>query len=227
MSVVVDYPVCLRLRGRRVLVVGAGVVAAQRVAGLLEAGAVVTVVAEEVRAGVSLQASPQIRVIERAFVDSDVDDAELVFVAINDAEVSAHIVAVARARGLLVNAADIPALCDFTLPSVGRDGPITVAVSTSGRAPALARRLKDLLMAQVPKRHGDVIRVVHALRRRLPSGPARMQFIRCVVDGDVGAALLAGERRRAFALLRDQLEHVDGPRSSDTSFTSTTHKVSL
>jgi precorrin-2 dehydrogenase/sirohydrochlorin ferrochelatase len=235
----VDYPVCLRLQDRRVLVVGAGFVATQRIAGLLDAGAIVTVVAPDVRDSVWALACERLTIIQRPFVDADIDEAQIVFVAVNDLDVSVHVTAIARARGLLVNAADIPPLCDFSLPAVGRDGPITVAVSTSGQAPALARRLKDLLMAQIPARHGEVIRVVRALRRAMPAGPARMQFIRGVVDGDIGAALLSGQRRRAFALLRRALSTAapaapaapatpatPAEHASLTSFTSTTVEVS-
>lgn len=201
-----DYPVCLRLGGRRVLLVGGGEVAGQRLQALVDAGAVVVVVAPELSAGVAtILLSHPVRWEAREFVAGDLDDVAIVFVATDDKDVSIQVAQLARARGLWINTADIPELCDFTLPAVGRRGPVVVAVSTTGTAPAVARRLRDELTGHVGHRHLGLIRVVQTLRRRLPAGPSRMKFIRGVIDGDVGSALLRGDRRGAFRRLREAL----------------------
>jgi precorrin-2 dehydrogenase/sirohydrochlorin ferrochelatase len=201
-----DYPVCLQLRGRRVVVVGGGDVAAGRVVGLAAAGARVVVVSPDVVAGIAALVDAGVVIHEaRVAVASDVDGAGVVFVAPDDEAVSVAVAAAARARGVLVNTADVKGLCDFTLPSVGRRGPITVAVSTSGEAPALARALRQTLTAQVSRRHEALARVIGFLRRRLPRGPARMRLLSSVVDGDAGALLLSGDRRAAFRALRKAL----------------------
>ncbi len=201
-----DYPVCLRLAGRRVLVVGGGVVARSRVGALHDAGAIVTVVAPTVDPAI---AALPVACVRRLFLASDLDDQSLVFIATDDLSVSRRVHTLAHTRGLFVNTADVPELCDFTLPAVHRSGAITIAVSTSGHAPAVASRVRDVLAKALPKTSRHLVTVVAALRKSLPAGPARMAHLRDVVHGDVGSAILYGDRharRRAFARLRDRNE---------------------
>lgn len=178
----VDYPVCLRLAGRAVLVVGGGAVATARVQGLLGAGASVRVVALE--ASDELRAAAErgeLRLERRGFAAADLDGAMLVVAAVDDPRVSAQVASAARARGVLCTVADRPALCDFTMPSVGRRGPITVAVSTSGKAPALAARLRRRFEAQLGADDVAIANGVETLRGYLPAGPARMRLLRGLV----------------------------------------------
>ncbi len=200
----VDYPVCLRLGGRPVLVVGGGVVAGQRAAGLHEAGARVTVVAPEVGEAVAeLVARGAVRWERRVFREEDLAGQALVCVATDDRTVSERAAAAARALGVWVNTADVPPLCDFTLPSVGRQGPITVAVSTTGAAPALARRLKNEFMARLGPHHEALARMIERLRRTLPSGPRRMRMLSRLVEGSAGDKLLDGRRLEGLAEVRE------------------------
>ena len=129
------YPVSLLVAGRHCLVVGGGAVAARKVGGLLDAGAVVHVVARRV--------GPEVRALgasweERDFAAEDLAGARLAFAATDDPAVNAAVLAAGEAAGVWVNAADDPANCSFTLPAVVRRGPVTVAVSTGGHSPALA-----------------------------------------------------------------------------------------
>lgn len=129
------YPVSLLVAGRHCLVVGGGAVAARKVGGLLDAGAVVHVVARRV--------GPEVRALgasweERDFAAEDLAGARLAFAATDDPAVNAAVLAAGEAAGVWVNAADDPANCSFTLPAVVRRGPVTVAVSTAGHSPALA-----------------------------------------------------------------------------------------
>jgi siroheme synthase-like protein len=135
------YPIFLDLEGVRVLVVGAGPVAARKVAGLAAAGAMVRVVAIDVSPSLDRAAVAELR--ERAFAPADLDGVRLVVTATGRADVDAAVAAAATAAGVWVNAADQPADCSFILPAVARNGPLTVAVSTGGASPALARRLRD------------------------------------------------------------------------------------
>jgi siroheme synthase-like protein len=136
-----DYPVYLDLREVPVLVVGAGPVAARKVAGLAAAGARVRVVAPSVSAALDRALVAELR--ERPFEPADLDGVRLVVTATGSHEVDAAVAAAATAAGLWVNAADRPADCSFILPAIARNGPLTVAVSTGGASPALARRLRD------------------------------------------------------------------------------------
>jgi precorrin-2 dehydrogenase / sirohydrochlorin ferrochelatase len=135
------YPVFLALDGVPVLVVGAGPVAARKVAGLAEAGAAVRVVAADV--GPDLDRDLVAELHQRPYEPGDLDGVRLVMTATGDPDVDASVAADATAAGIWVNAADQPADCTFILPAVARNGSLTVAVSTDGSSPALARRLRD------------------------------------------------------------------------------------
>jgi siroheme synthase-like protein len=137
------YPVILDLHDVPVLVVGGGRIGARKAEGLVAAGAVVRLVAREVSEYVAATGVAEVR--ERAFEVADLDDMRLVVTATGDAVVDAEVSAVARARGIWTNAADQPIDCEFILPAVARVGRVTVAVSTDGASPALARELRNLL----------------------------------------------------------------------------------
>jgi len=135
------YPVYLDLGGVAVLVVGAGPVAAGKVRGLAAAGAVVRVVAPEVSPSLDLDAVGELH--QRPFRRSDLDGVRLVLTATGRPDVDAEVAAAAAAAGIWVNAADQPEDCSFILPAIARSGPLSIAVSTGGASPALARRLRD------------------------------------------------------------------------------------
>ncbi|MBM7115493.1 precorrin-2 dehydrogenase/sirohydrochlorin ferrochelatase family protein [Archangium primigenium] len=203
MSTPVDFPVCLRLEGKRVLLVGAGKIADERGQQLVDAGARVRLVAPEVSPRLrQLADAGRLELRERRWSPEDLDAQHLVFVATDDTEVSHRVAAEARARGLWVNTADVPDLCDFTLPSVGRRGPLVVAVSSSGQAPALARLLRERFVAQVEPGHVQLARLSGWLRKRLPRGAARMRLLKQLVEGEAGVLWLRGERRAAWAQVR-------------------------
>ena len=102
--------------------------------------------------------------------------------------------------------ADEPDLCDFTLPSIGRRGSITVAVSTNGLAPALARHLRQRLVDEISLHHVQLARLSGWLRGRLPRGAGRSRLLRLLVEEDIGGLLVKGQRRAAWARLRAELE---------------------
>ena len=156
-----DYPVYLDLRGVPVLVVGAGPVAARKVDGLVAAGAVVTVVAVEVSPALDRSVVANLR--EGTFEPGDLAGMRLVITATGRADVDAEVAAAATAAGIWVNAADQPADCSFILPAIARRGPLTVAVSTGGASPALARRLRDRAGALLTD---EVVALAHDLQAR-------------------------------------------------------------
>ncbi|MFV0307195.1 MAG: bifunctional precorrin-2 dehydrogenase/sirohydrochlorin ferrochelatase [Desertimonas sp.] len=135
------YPVVLDLRDVAVLVVGAGAVAARKVAGLARAGARVRVVASDVPTDFDRTVVTEVR--ERPYRPDDLDGVRLVITVTGDAGVDAAVAADADARGIWVNAADQPADCSFILPAIARRGRLSIAISTDGSSPALARRLRD------------------------------------------------------------------------------------
>ncbi|MGC4118819.1 MAG: bifunctional precorrin-2 dehydrogenase/sirohydrochlorin ferrochelatase [Myxococcales bacterium] len=133
-------------RGRRVVVVGAGEVAERRVRALLDAGARVTLVAPEASAGLArLARQGRLGWERRRYREGDLRGAFVAFAASDDRDANRAVAAEARRRGILVNAADDPGACDFTMPAVARSGPVCVAVSTGGTSPTLAQHLRDAL----------------------------------------------------------------------------------
>ncbi len=141
------FPAFLKLSGRPVLVVGAGPVAASKLSGLLDAGAVVTVVAPEVRPEIVARG---VRLERRPFEERDLDGAFLV-VAAATPEVNRAVSVAAEARGLFVNAVDDPQNASLYLGGVVRRGGVTLAVSTDGIAPALAGLLREALEVVLPE----------------------------------------------------------------------------
>jgi precorrin-2 dehydrogenase/sirohydrochlorin ferrochelatase len=207
MSTHVDFPVCLRLQGKRVLLVGAGNIADERSQQLVDAGARLLVVAPGISPAIRhLARQGRLELAERPYAPGDVRGHHVVFVATDDRRVSQAVADEARALGIWVNTADVPELCDFTLPSVGRRGPLVVAVSSSGHAPALARHLRRQFLAQVQPGHVRLARLSGWLRKRLPGGPARMRLLKQLVEGEAGELLVRGQRRAAWARVRAALE---------------------
>jgi uroporphyrin-III C-methyltransferase / precorrin-2 dehydrogenase / sirohydrochlorin ferrochelatase len=150
-------PSFLRVGGRKVVLVGGGTVAAAKHATLVAAGAVVTVVAPQVRAELR---TPGTTIVERGFVPEDLDGAWFA-VAAATPEVNRAVLEAALPRRLFVNAADDPPAATAFAGSVARRGPITIAVSTAGTAPALAALLREGLEALLP---ADLDRWIEASR---------------------------------------------------------------
>jgi uroporphyrin-III C-methyltransferase/precorrin-2 dehydrogenase/sirohydrochlorin ferrochelatase len=143
----VVYPVFLKLRGRRVLLVGGGSVAASKLDGLLAAGAVVTVVAPEIDPALQ---RPGVTLHRRSFEPADLDETWWV-VAAAPPDVNRRVQAVAESKQVFVNAVDDPAHATAYLGSIVRRDDVTVAISTGGRAPALAALLREALDAWLPE----------------------------------------------------------------------------
>jgi precorrin-2 dehydrogenase / sirohydrochlorin ferrochelatase len=176
------YMACLDLRGKDCLVVGGGRVATEKVHGLLDCEAKVTVVAPQVDD--DLRRLP-VRVERREFRRSDVVGRFLVIAATNIRSVNAEVSDVAGERSTLCNVADDPELCSFILPAIVRRDPIVVGVSTGGASPALAQRLRSEIAGLVGPEHAELARRLRSLRpwakRELPTYEARRDFFESVV----------------------------------------------
>ena len=143
------FPMFLKLEGRQCLVVGAGKVGEPKIAGLLETGAHIRVVA--------LDASPVVREWSRSgmidlelrpFIADDLEGAFLVVVATNSRSLNERVYREAERRRVLCNVVDVPDLCDFFYPAVVRRGDLQIAVSTAGQSPSLAQKIRQQLEKQ-------------------------------------------------------------------------------
>ena len=162
------YPVNLLVRDRRVVVVGAGRIAARKIEPLLDAGAGVEVVSPEAGAEVRAWAAAGRLVLrERPFAPADLEGAWLALTATDDPAVNAAVTAAGEAGRVWVNSADDPANCSFTLMSVIRRGDLVVSVGTGGRSPALAAQLRKQLTEEIGPEYETLLEVLSEAREAL------------------------------------------------------------
>ena len=159
------YPVYLDLRGRRVLVVGGGVVAARKIERLVPTGAAVTVVAPT--AVPAIAERDDVRWHRRPYQQGEVAGYRLAFTCTGELEVDAQVFADGEASGVWVNSADDIDNCSFILPAVARRGPLSVSVSTQGISPALASWLRSRFGRELDDGAEELVRLLSAARAEL------------------------------------------------------------
>lgn len=207
-------PVFWRLTGRQVLVLGAGQVAKRKAELLIAAGAHLLVVAPSCCDDLAhLLRAGQDRFIAGHFEAALLDDVVMAIGATDDMAANRALHAEAQARHIPVNVVDCPALCDFIFPAIIDRDPLLVAVSSSGRAPVLARWLRAKLESELPARLGDVASLLGAfrakLRDKLPTIGARRLFWEQVLAGPVLEKTLAGQNELARAQLEELVAQAD------------------
>lgn len=186
------YPVFLDLHDVQVLVVGGGPVGARKAAGLAAAGARVRLVATEVSDHVDPATVEEIHA--RPFDDADLDGMRLVVTATGVDTVDAAVSAAARARGIWTNAADQPIDCEFILPAIARRGRVTVAVSTDGASPALARELRNVIDAFLTDAIGELAETLAAERSAIRASGASTEDVDWTERVRAGIAEAVGGR---------------------------------
>ncbi len=207
------YPLFLKLRGRSVLVVGAGSVAVAKLRGLLGSGAQVTVVATRASEAVQAMAARGALVLyERPFEEQDVAGRLLVVAATNDSEANARIRRCCQARGVLINAVDDPDNCDFFVPAVVDRGAVQVAISTQGASPALVRVLREEIERVLHPTIGRYAELVASARARIramvPEFEARRAANEAVVRSRARTLLEQGDEASALAEIEAVLEQL-------------------
>jgi siroheme synthase-like protein len=199
------YPANLLVRGRRVVVVGAGRIAARKIEPLLEGGAHVVVVAPAVGPEVSAWAEAGRLVLhERGFRDGDLDGAWLAFTATDDPVVNASVHAEGEIARVWVNSADDPANCSFTLMSVIRRGDLVVSVGTGGRSPALAAHLRKHLAEEIGPEYETLLDILAEAREGLRGAGRSSEDAdwQSVFDGGIVDLVRTGRVDEARELLR-------------------------
>ena len=205
------YPVFLDLRGRRAVVIGGGAVAEQKVLGLLAAGAYVTVVSPETTPRLrDLAAAGGIDLRRRPYRSGDLAGAWLAIAGTDDRAANAQVWAEAEREGVLLNAVDDLDHCSFIAPAIHREGDITIAVSTSGKSPALAARLRQRVARLIGPAEARLCELLGELRpelaARVPDSRARTALWYRIVDSDVIEFVrrgdMEGARERIDQLVR-------------------------
>jgi len=185
------YPIFVRLSGRRCVVVGGGRVAARKVDSLLDAGAAVTVVAPRLTAALAARAERrEIEWTARGYAAGDLDGAALAYAATDDEALHARLADDAAAAGILLNVVDRPQWCGFIVPSLLTRGDLTVAVSTGGGSPALARRVRQDIERALGPEYERALDVLARLRRHLQARPLSSDDRQRILTGLVASDLL-------------------------------------
>jgi uroporphyrin-III C-methyltransferase/precorrin-2 dehydrogenase/sirohydrochlorin ferrochelatase len=204
-------PLFAKLTGRACLVVGGGTVAARRVEQLLRAGATVTVVAPELEPVLEERAAAGEIVLHRQAFDRDsIGDHWLVVAATDDTHVNRDVAKAADEQRRFCNVVDDPDYCSFIMPAIIDRDPITIAVSSAGRSPVLARWIKGLIEETLPARIGELARLAGRWRERvktsLPDLDRRRHFWQVVLRGEVADLAFAGREAASEAALERALE---------------------
>ena len=203
------YPVFLDLRGRSCLVAGGGPVAIGKVRALVDAGAAVTVVSPDADGPLPAWAAEgRIRWRQRRFLEEDVDGCVLVIAATDDRAVNAAVYACAERARVFANAVDDLDHCSFIAPAVARRGRLQVAVSTAGSSPALAKRIRDRIAADVLREdEATLADLVGAWRPRVKAALAgytrRQRFWEGVLESCVPELVASGWPARAEGALEE------------------------
>ena len=162
------YPIYLELEGKTVLVVGGGNVAQRKVETLLQYGAEINIVSKELSPKLKeLAANDKIRHIGESFDSKFLDNTFLAFAATDDPQLNHAISESARKRSLMINAVDQPVDCDFIVPSIVRKGDLSIAVSTSGKSPALAKSIRKQLDLQFGNEYEIFLILMGRLRKEI------------------------------------------------------------
>ena len=177
------YPLNLILEDRKCLVIGGGPEAAMRAGNLLEAGAQVLVVGVEPIPGLELLQSTRLQVEQRAFVESDLDDAWLVIQVSQDSVLAREVCQLCGARRIFFCAVDQPRNSSYSHMALARSGSLTLAVATDGRAPALGRKLREELARLLSEAHAaDEVDRLAKLREQTPVSERREVLTRAVAE---------------------------------------------
>ena len=165
------FPVFIKLNKLHTLLIGAGNIGFEKLTAIVNnaSQAKITIVAEEVSDAVTELASthPLIRIRKKSFDVDDLKDIDIVFAATNNTILNEEIRAVTHEKGLLINVADKPGLCDFYLGSIVQKGDLKIAISTNGKSPTIAKRLKQILNEGLPQELDETLQNMSALRNTL------------------------------------------------------------
>ncbi|HUV04165.1 MAG TPA: bifunctional precorrin-2 dehydrogenase/sirohydrochlorin ferrochelatase [Armatimonadota bacterium] len=201
------YPVNLDLKGRRCVIVGGGPIAERKAQMLLDFGAAVGVIAPELTPRLhDLAENGLVEHTAGVYMPGMLDGAFLVIAATDDRETNKAVSSEAQRLGILVNVVDDPELCTFFVPAILRRGDFIISISTSGRSPALARRVREELESRFGPEYGELADLLGELRdemkARHPDPAERYQVFLRILDSGVLDLLAQGKRNEAIERAR-------------------------
>ena len=204
------YIACLKLTGRRCVVVGGGEIGLEKVEGLLACDGRVVLIAPEAEPELQRLADEgSIEWIRREYRPGDLEATFIAIAATNDTDANIRVYEDAEARAMLVNVVDVPPLCNFILPAIVRTGPLAIAISTAGASPALAKRIKSEIAEVYGEPYARLAVLLNEVRgwakSTLPTYQDRKVFFEGIVNGspDPIELLRAGDENAVRSLIAD------------------------
>lgn len=208
-----DYPINLRMANKKCIVVGGGTVACRKVKSLLAAGAEVAVLSPELTVELKeMQQRNQFNYIARPYRKGDLRGFFLVICATDDSAVNEAVAEEAEAAGILANVVDVPELGNFSVPAQVKRGDLLLTVSTGGKSPVLAKRLRQELAKLYGEEYGEYLNLLDKVRRELKQKLAtpkeREFFWRETINEDILAMLRQGRIEEAEAMIRHAVSSI-------------------
>ena len=177
------FPAYFNLNNKRILLVGGGIIALEKLEKLVDFTNKITVISKEFTDNFSSFAKEHtIEMQKRCYVKGDIVGFDIVIVATDTVTLHKAIFEESRSSRILVNSVDDTTYCDFIFPSYIKNGDLTISVSTSGASPALAKRLKIYLQKVIPSNIGEFLSEMKSLRKTMPKGEERMHFFEAKTD---------------------------------------------
>lgn len=205
------FPLFHRFQSQSVLVVGGGTIALRKITLIEKSGADITVVAPDIRP--EIHAKSSCNCLERAFDMADLDDRSLVICATDNGELNREVSDAAKARNLLVNVVDSPDLCNVIFPSIVDRNPLIIGITSSGRAPVLARTVRAKLESTIPASFGHLAQLASRFRERvkqaITSSDERLRFWEKILNGVTAEHVYAGRMDEAERSIEQALSNPD------------------
>jgi precorrin-2 dehydrogenase/sirohydrochlorin ferrochelatase len=206
------YPLSLLLNNRAVAVIGGGGIAERKVLSLLDTGAKITVIAPKATKKIkSLAAKKKVVLKLRNFVHDDLKGKLLIFAATNSDEVNKQVSRLARKKGILVNCVDDPKECDFFVPSFFRRGSLLLAVSTGGKIPALAKKIRRDIELSYGALFAEYVKLLAkargAIYRKAPlSFQKKRDLIEKMIESNILSLLKKGKKKKVSKIIQEFLQ---------------------
>ncbi|MHB1462482.1 MAG: precorrin-2 dehydrogenase/sirohydrochlorin ferrochelatase family protein [Armatimonadota bacterium] len=202
------YPICVDFSNKTCVVIGGGLVAERKVVSFLDFGASVTVVAPALTPRLAnLADEGKITCRVGSYFASELDTAYIVVAATDDREINRLISSDAQQRGIPVNVVDDPELCTFFVPATIRHRDVVISVSTAGKCPSLARRIKDTIATQIGAEYGELAEILGEVRDEIktayPDIEDRKQIYQRILDSDILPLLEQARHSEALAIIHE------------------------
>ena len=214
------YPIFIDVEDHDVVIIGGGEVCARKAEAMMRYGARVTIVSPDFTGEIeSWGRDGKLALRRKRYESGDLDGASIVIASTDDTRVNEQVAADARARKVPVNVVDVTPLCEFIVPAIIEKGSVTIAVSTGGKSPALARTLKEDLNRQIGPEYAEVNDLLGTLRdgakKVLPTDADRKRFFDSLIAAGIIDMIRDGRREEAYAAVARMCEAAGVPLSEE------------